>query len=190
MKFLVVGVGGVGGYIGGWFVEKGNDVIFFVCYKRVEQLKEIGFVIYSEKGDVLFQFVLISVGEIGYFDVVIIVFKVYLFDQVIDDVKLFIGCEFVIIFFLNGYCYYEQLFMVFLKEQVLGGLCFIESVLNNKGEIYYMSVLYCFVFGEWNGECMEWIIVFEEVFLGVKVEVIISGYIEKDIWKKYLFIVV
>lgn len=30
MKFLVVGAGGVGGYIGGRLSEKGNDVTFLV----------------------------------------------------------------------------------------------------------------------------------------------------------------
>ncbi|SPT92569.1 2-dehydropantoate 2-reductase [Bacillus subtilis] len=40
MKFLVVGAGGVGGYIGGRLSEKGNDVTFLVRQKRAEQLKK------------------------------------------------------------------------------------------------------------------------------------------------------
>lgn len=106
----------------------------------------------------------------------------------IDDVKPFIGRESVIIPFLNGYRHYEQLFTAFSKEQVLGGLCFIESALNNKGEIHHTSASHRFVFGEWNGERTERITALEEAFSGVKAEVIISGHIEKDIWKKYLFI--
>ncbi len=50
MKFLVVGAGGVGGYIGGRLSEKGNDVTFLVRQKRAEQLKKTGLVIHSEKG--------------------------------------------------------------------------------------------------------------------------------------------
>lgn len=188
MKFLVVGAGGVGGYIGGRLAEKGNDVTFLVRHKRAEQLKETGLVIHSEKGDVSFQPALISAGETGHFDVVIIASKAYSLDQVIDDVKPFIGRESVIIPFLNGYRHYEQLFTAFSKEQVLGGLCFIESALNNKGEIHHTSASHRFVFGEWNGERTERITALEEAFSGVKAEVIISGHIEKDIWKKYLFI--
>ncbi|MGG1103883.1 ketopantoate reductase family protein [Bacillus subtilis] len=188
MKFLVVGAGGVGGYIGGRLSEKGNDVTFLVRQKRAEQLKKTGLVIHSEKGNVSFQPELISAGETGQFDVVIIASKAYSLGQVIDDVKPFIHQESVIIPFLNGYRHYEQLFAAFSKEQVLGGLCFIESALDNKGEIHHTSASHRFVFGEWNGERTERIRALEEVFSGVKAEVIISGHIEKDIWKKYLFI--
>lgn len=188
MKFLVVGAGGVGGYIGGRLAEKGNDVTFLVRQKRAEQLKETGLVIHSEKGNVSFQPELISAGETGQFDVVIIASKAYSLGQVIEDVKPFIHRESVIIPFLNGYRHYEQLFAAFSKEQVLGGLCFIESALDNKGEIHHTSASHRFVFGEWNGERTERIRALEEAFSGVKAEVIISGHIEKDIWKKYLFI--
>ncbi|WP_276733482.1 ketopantoate reductase family protein [Bacillus sp. (in: firmicutes)] len=188
MKFLVVGAGGVGGYIGGRLAEQGNDVTFLVRQKRAEQLKETGLVIHSEKGDVSFQPALITAGETGRFDIVIIASKAYSLGQVIDDVKPFIDQESVIIPFLNGYRHYEQLFTVFSKEQVLGGLCFIESALDNKGEIHHTSASHRFVFGEWNGGRTERITALEEAFSGVKAEVIISGHIEKDIWKKYLFI--
>lgn len=188
IKCLVVGAGGVGGYIGGRLAEKGNDVTFLVRHNRAEQLKETGLVIHSEKGDVSFQPALISAGETGHFDVVIIASKAYSLGQVIDDVKSFVDRESVIIPFLNGYRHYEQLFTAFSKEQVLGGLCFIESALDNKGEIHHTSASHRFVFGEWNGERTERITALEEAFSGVKAEVIISGHIEKDIWKKYLFI--
>ncbi|AEP86420.1 MULTISPECIES: ketopantoate reductase family protein [Bacillus] len=188
MKCLVVGAGGVGGYIGGRLAEKGNDVTFLVRHNRAEQLKETGLVIHSEKGDVSFQPALISAGETGHFDIVIIASKAYSLGQVIDDVKSFVDRESVIIPFLNGYRHYEQLFTAFSKEQVLGGLCFIESALDNKGEIHHTSASHRFVFGEWNGERTERITALEEAFSGVNAEVIISGHIEKDIWKKYLFI--
>ncbi|MCY7863534.1 ketopantoate reductase family protein [Bacillus spizizenii] len=188
MKCLVVGAGGVGGYIGGRLAEKGNDVTFLVRHNRAEQLKETGLVIHSEKGDVSFQSALISAGETGHFDIVIIASKAYSLGQVIDDVKSFVDRESVIIPFLNGYRHYEQLFTAFSKEQVLGGLCFIESALDNKGEIHHTSASHRFVFGEWNGERTERITALEEAFSGVNAEVIISGHIEKDIWKKYLFI--
>lgn len=50
MKFLVVGAGGVGGYIGGRLSEKGNDVTFLVRQKRAEQLKKPGLSSIVKKG--------------------------------------------------------------------------------------------------------------------------------------------
>lgn len=71
---------------------------------------------------------------------------------------------------------------------MLGGLCFIESALNKQGEINHTSASHRFVFGEWNGERTKRIKELEKAITGVKAEVIISEHIEKDIWKKYLFI--
>lgn len=155
MKFLVVGAGGVGGYIGARLAEKGNDVTFLVRKKRAEQLQETGLTVKSEKGDVSIKPKLIMAGEEGAFDAVIIASKAYSLQDVIRDVKPFVKPSSVIIPFLNGYRHYHQLFEAFSKRQVLGGLCFIESALNDKGEILHTSAAHRFVFGEWNGERTE-----------------------------------
>lgn len=192
MKFLVVGAGGVGGYIGARLAEKGNDVTFLVRKKRAEQLQETGLTVKSAKGDVSIKPKLMLAGEEGAFDAVIIASKAYSLQDVIRDVKPFVKPfvkpSSVIIPFLNGYRHYHQLFEAFSKRQVLGGLCFIESALNDKGEILHTSAAHRFVFGEWNGERTERMNELENAFAGVKADVIISGDIEKDIWKKYMFI--
>ncbi|MBT2624507.1 ketopantoate reductase family protein [Bacillus sp. ISL-32] len=188
MKILVAGAGGVGGYIGGRLEEQGNDVTFLVRQQRAAKLTKTGLVIKSEKGDISFQPSLIQAGENGSFDVVIIASKAYSLQRVIEDVKPFIHAESVIIPFLNGYQHYEQLFAAFAKSRVLGGLCFIESALNEEGEVIHTSASHRFVFGEWNGEQTERMKELEKVFANVNAEVMISRNIEKDIWKKYLFI--
>jgi 2-dehydropantoate 2-reductase len=188
MKFLIAGAGGVGGYIGARLAEKGNDVTFLVRQKRAEQLKQTGLTVKSEKGDVSINPALISAGDKGEFDAVIIASKAYSLKQVIKDVNPFVHASTVIIPFLNGYRHYNELFDAFSKQQVLGGLCFIESALNEKGEILHTSAAHRFVFGEWSGERTERIRELEKAFADVKAEVIVSTHIEKDIWKKYMFI--
>lgn len=188
MKFLIVGAGGVGGYIGARLAEKGNDVTFLVRPKRAEQLKQTGLTVKSEKGDVSIKPVLTSAGDIGEYDAVIIASKAYSLKQVIKDVKPFVHATTIIIPFLNGYRHYNELFDAFSKQHVLGGLCFIESALNDKGEILHTSAAHRFVFGEWSGERTERIRMLEKSFADVNAEVIVSTHIEKDIWKKYMFI--
>ncbi|MCC9023841.1 ketopantoate reductase family protein [Bacillus nakamurai] len=188
MKFLIAGAGGVGGYIGARLAEKGNDVTFLVRQKRAEQLKQTGLTVKSEKGDVSINPALISAGDKGEFDAVIIASKAYSLKQVIKDVNPFVHASTVIIPFLNGYRHYNELFDAFSKQQVLGGLCFIESALNEKGEILHTSAAHRFVFGEWSGERTERIRELEKAFADVKAKVIVSTHIEKDIWKKYMFI--
>ena len=188
MNFLVVGAGGVGGYIGARLAEKGNDVTFLVRKKRAEQLQETGLTVKSAKGDISIKPKLMMAGEEAAFDAVIIASKAYSLQDVIRDVKPFVKPSSVIIPFLNGYRHYNQLFEAFSKRQVLGGLCFIESALNDKGDILHTSAAHRFVFGEWNGERTERMNELENAFAGVKADVIISRDIEKDIWKKYMFI--
>lgn len=130
----------MGGYIGARLAEKGNDVTFLVRKKRAEQLQETGLTVKSAKGDVSIKPKLMLAGEEGAFDAVIIASKAYSLQDVIRDVKPFVKPSSVIIPFLNGYRHYNQLFEAFSKRQVLGGLCFIESALNDKGKFFIRAL--------------------------------------------------
>lgn len=96
MKFLIVGAGGVGGYIGARLAER-NDVTFLVRKKRAEQLQETGLTVKSAKGDVSIKPKLMMAGEEGAFDAVIIASKAYSLQDVIRDVKPFVKPSSVII---------------------------------------------------------------------------------------------
>ncbi len=63
----------------------------------------------------------------------------------------------------------------------------LRAPLTTKGNSSYERA-HRFVFGEWNGERTERMNELENAFAGVKADVIISRDIEKDIWKKYMFI--
>lgn len=52
---------------------------------------------------------------------------------------------------LNGYDHYARLWEAFGKERVLGGLCFIETTLDENGSIIQTSPRHDLVFGEWEG---------------------------------------
>jgi 2-dehydropantoate 2-reductase len=51
MRILVVGAGGIGGYVGGRLLAAGRDVTFLVRPARAQKLKETGLVIRSPAGD-------------------------------------------------------------------------------------------------------------------------------------------
>ncbi len=189
MNILVVGAGAVGGYFGGRLHEKGEDVTFLVRQKRKQQLERNGLKIESVHGDVVFKPKLITIDdERKTFDVVFIGTKAYHLEDAIRAVKPFTHDETIIIPMLNGIAHIERLQQVFSKEQVIGGVCFIESTVTETGVIRQTSRMHHFLFGELSGERSERIVKLEEMFLNTKAVFKATDSIERELWNKYMFI--
>lgn len=191
MRILVLGAGGVGGFFGGRLVEKGEDVTFLVRSKRKKQLEERGLVIRSVNGDFSFQPKLITKEDrTAPFDVILFSTKAYHLNEAIQDLKPFVGESTVIIPLLNGIAHVSLLQKEFGEEKVIGGLCFIETTLNNQGEIVQTSAANRLMFGEMKSQDSERIKHISKAFAGTKSSFVLSENITQDMWHKYLFITV
>lgn len=191
MRILVLGAGGVGGFFGGRLVEKGEDVTFLVRSKRKKQLEERGLVIRSVNGDFSFQPKLITKeNRTAPFDVILFSTKAYHLNVAMQDVKPFVGENTVIIPLLNGIAHVSLLQKEFDEEKVIGGLCFIETTLNDQGEIVQTSAANRLVFGEIKSQNSERIQRISKAFAGTKSSFVLSENITQDMWHKYLFITV
>ncbi|MDM5193130.1 2-dehydropantoate 2-reductase [Bacillus hominis] len=191
MRILVLGAGGVGGFFGGRLVEKGEDVTFLVRSKRKQQLEEKGLVIRSVNGDFSFQPKLITKEDItSPFDVILFSTKAYHLNEAIVDLKPFVGKNTVIIPLLNGIAQLSLLQKEFGVEKVIGGLCFIETTLNNEGDVVQTSVANRLVFGEIKHQDSERIKRISKTFADTKASFVLSENILQDMWHKYLFITV
>ncbi|WP_280768715.1 ketopantoate reductase family protein [Salipaludibacillus daqingensis] len=190
MKTLVLGAGATGGYFGGRLLEKGVDVTFLVREKREKQLKEEGLIIKSVHGDVRLKPSTIRSDqqEDSPFDIVFVATKAYHFKEAMEAVEPFIRDYTIVIPLLNGIEHIEDLYTYVSKEQVVGGLCFIESTLNEKGHIIQTSEKHELAFGEMSGVKTERINQLNELFSGTKATFRLSDHIEQDLWHKYLFI--
>ena len=189
MRILVLGAGGIGGYFGGRLVEKGEDVTFLVREKRKQQLEQTGLRIKSVHGDFVCHPQLITVKEsLTAFDIVLFSTKSYHLSQAIEDVKPFVGGDTVIIPLLNGIAHIVELKKEFGEGRVIGGLCFIETTLNEEGEIVQTSPVHRLLFGEFNEPDSERANKIAAIFSGTKASVKLSKQIEKEMWHKYLFI--
>ncbi|AAU18555.1 2-dehydropantoate 2-reductase [Bacillus cereus] len=191
MRILVLGAGGVGGFFGGRLVEKGEDVTFLVRSKRKKQLEERGLVIRSVNGDFSFQPKLITKEDrTAPFDVILFSTKAYHLNEAIQDLKPFVDESTVIIPLLNGIAHVSLLQKEFGEEKVIGGLCFIETTLNDEGEIVQTSAANRLVFGEMKSQHAEKIKHISKAFAGTKSSFVLSENITQDMWHKYLFITV
>ena len=189
MKILIVGAGAIGGYFGGRLLEKGEDVTFLVREKRKKKLEETGLEIKSVNGDCSLKPKLITKENTEeQYDVVLISTKSYQLAGAIEDVRPFVGKETMVLPLLNGISHLDELVAAFGEEVVIGGLCFIETTLDEKGTIVQTSPINQLVFGERSGEETERIKKLKAAFDGTKAEFVLSGNINQDMWHKYLFI--
>ncbi|AQQ51989.1 ketopantoate reductase family protein [Planococcus lenghuensis] len=189
MKILVVGAGAVGGYFGGRLLEKGEDVTFLVRESRKRKLEENGFNIRSVHGDFNANPKLLVSGEREEkFDVAILSVKAYQLVRAIEDLRPHLAEDGIVLPLLNGISHIDELARTFGKERVIGGLCLIESTLDNDGTILQKSPMHQIVYGELSGEKTERIKRLEASFSGTKASFELSDHIEREMWHKYLFI--
>lgn len=189
MRMLVVGAGAIGGYFGGRLLEKGEDVTFLVREKRKQQLEKDGLVIKSAHGDLQVAVKTIMAGEKAEpFDVILLATKAYHLHNAMESIQDFVSEETIILPLFNGIAHLEKLDKVFEKRKVMGGLCFIETTLDEKGTILQTSPIHDLLFGERNGEQTDRILRLKSAFTGTKASFTLSENIEQDMWHKYLFI--
>jgi len=189
MKILVVGVGAIGGYFGGRLAEKGEDVTFLVRENRKKQLTKTGLKIKSVNGDVELSPRLLVAGESEEkFDVVMVTTKSYQLTAAIEDIRLHIKEDGIILPLLNGVSHMDELIEAFGEDKVIGGLCFIESTLNENGVIVQTSPIHQLVYGERTGEETNRIKRLKSIFEDTKADFVLSEDINQDMWHKYVFI--
>ena len=130
MKILVLGIGGVGGFFGGFLQESGADVTFLVRPKRKALLIKNKLKIISPIGNLNLEPNLVLSNELKpIYDIVLVSCKTYDLDQAMRDLKGVRG-KGMIIPFLNGFTHMEKLDEEFGSENVIGGVAHISSTIN------------------------------------------------------------
>ncbi|KKK36772.1 2-dehydropantoate 2-reductase [Mesobacillus campisalis] len=190
MRILIVGVGGIGGYFGARLLEKGADVTFLVREKRKQQLQKHGLVVRSIHGDLhVHQPKTILSGEQAEtFDVILLSTKAYHLQGAIESIQPYAEENTLILPLLNGIAHMDALKAAFGEHNILGGLCFIETTLDEDGTIIQTSPIHDLVFGELSGEKTDRVRMLEDAFQGTKARITLSDQIQQDMWHKYLFI--
>ena len=189
MKILIVGAGAIGGYFGGRLLEKGEHVTFLVREKRKELLTRTGLNIDSVNGNSKLAPHLLTANEVGEtFDLIIISTKSYHLAQAIEDIRPFVNEDTIILPLLNGIAHLAQLIDAFGENAVIGGLCFIETTLDEHGTIVQKSPLHQLVYGERSGEVTPRMQQLQTIFDGANASFKLSTDINQEMWHKYLFI--
>ncbi|SHE97759.1 ketopantoate reductase [Seinonella peptonophila] len=191
MRVGIVGAGAVGGYFGGRLAEKGADVTFLVRPNRKKRLTEKGLVIHSPIHGNSHRSVSVVTPEetAPPFDLLIVAVKAYHLDSVIPFMQTFSDQHTMILPLLNGYAHIDHLQQAFSKDSIFGGFCFMESTLDQSGEIHLLGKHHRLVYGELqenaNHARMDQL---KQLFADANLEAVQSDFIETEMWNKYQYI--
>ncbi len=188
MKILILGVGGIGGFFGGYLQQSGADVTFLVRPKRKDLLLKNSLKVISPLGNLKLKPNLVLANELKpIYDIILISCKTYDLDQAILDLKLTKG-KGIIIPFLNGMTHLKKLDEAFGGENVTGGVAHISSTINEDGTIEHFSEFKKLTFGNRIPSQNYLLKPFLDMCKKTKFDAVISEDITLDLWKKWIFI--
>jgi 2-dehydropantoate 2-reductase len=190
MRIGIMGSGGVGGYFGARLVLGGADVHFVARGKHLEAMKRNGLRIdgpeplHAKKVRATD-----NPREIGPVDLVMLGVKLWDTEQAIEKIRPMVGPDTTVISFQNGVLKDRYLRAAFDERQLMGGVAYVATTIEEPGVIRQTGPMQRLLFGEFDGSRSPR----GEALLaaclagGIKAE--LSTDILREIWQKYVFLV-
>ncbi|MBB3179485.1 2-dehydropantoate 2-reductase [Variovorax sp. Sphag1AA] len=190
MRFLVVGAGALGGYFGGRLLDAGEDVTFLLRPRRAAQLAKTGLVIKSPHGNLHLPSPpsVQSADIAGPYDVVIVGCKAYDLAETMESFAPAVGPGTAILPVLNGLRHLDDLAQRFGKERILGGLCMISAVLDERGAVLHLNDTHGLTYGELDGTRSARMSALEAACGKARFDAVASDNILQDMWEKWVLI--
>jgi len=190
MKFLVYGIGGVGGYFGGKLSQAGFHVSMIARGAHLKEIQKNGLQVESKNGDFTThpKIATDNPEEAETPDVILMGVKSWQLKEAANSLLPVINADTMILPLQNGANNVEVLREVFPERQVLGGLCNIISFVKAPGIIKHASLEPKIIFGETEGSNSSRALELKKCFDKAEITNIISGDIQREIWRKFLFI--
>ena len=146
VKILILGAGGVGGYLGARFIQKGQQVEFLLRPNTAAVVQRSGLSLRSPLGDWS------GSGDIadtqsGPFDLVILSCKAFDLDAALQDVRPFIQRGTYILPLLNGVQHLDRISQALPDARLLGGVAHIGATIEGPGKIVHLNRLATFLAG-------------------------------------------
>ena len=193
-KIVILGIGGVGGYIGGFLADKyansiEYEVVFIARGQHAQKIKENGLSVKmdDQRLTVKPDEVTNNLSEIGKIDILICATKSYDLLDSIQQLKDSISNETIILPLLNGVDSFQKLKTLFPQSKVLNGCIFIVSKIAEPGVIEITGSNHYVCIGS-NDLPIETVKSVYDLFVKANLNVRLSEDIDKAVWEKYIFI--
>ena len=201
MKYLIVGIGGVGGAIASFLLNQNKDVTLavrkasllsngleitsdIIGHKNFSQLKVIDIENYSAQNN--------DIQSNEKFDIIFVCVKYYHLKSVIGALQDLSDQNTVIIPLLNVYGTGEELQKILINRNVIDGCLYIVSYLRDNS-LVQMGKYFKVIYGKRKDQNLDERLinnlkVLEKDLKESEIHVLYSDNIEKDAYEKYIFI--
>jgi 2-dehydropantoate 2-reductase len=189
MRILFLGAGAIGGYYGLHLARAGADVTLLVRPRRAQQLDRDGLVVHSQ-GQALHQPVRhILVGQVDApFDLVFLTCKAYDLAPAMDAIAPAVGATTAVLPVLNGLAHFDALDARFGAERVLGGICYIATMLGADGVIHHMIPRDLMLFGARGRGDLQQVQALAALFAKTTVTARVTDTVLQDLWEKWFML--
>ncbi|APR40453.1 ketopantoate reductase family protein [Paraburkholderia sp. SOS3] len=191
MKIVVFGTGGVGGYFGARLAQSGCDVTFVARGRHYAAIKAHGLRIESPLGNFTLEAprIVEHIGAVQQADLVIVAVKLWDTDEAARSLAPLVSRGAAVVSFQNGVQKDETLGKHLPRESIIGGVCYIASVISSPGVITHSGTMQKLVFGEYDGSRSARVQAFHAACEKAGIAAEIADDIERLIWEKYVFLV-
>ena len=190
-KVCVVGLGGVGGYLGCMLAQHLDNVYFYARDKRLESIREKGLKLYSAAHGEMTAYPKMASNnaeEIGVMDYIFLCVKNFSLQQVCAEIAPMIYQHTIIIPLLNGVGVSDKIRRLIGKGCVLDSLVYIISGTDKDFAINHTSP-YCNIHigyeinSKWDESMLSEV---QNLLQSANITCIIEKDIEAAIWRKYI----
>ncbi len=193
IKIGIIGIGGVGGYIGAKLAQKRlAQVTFFARGEHFRAIKKDGLRIidadeeFTIKSKNLIDTDNDNSDEI--FDIVFVCVKSYSFEKIAPIVSLHVNKNSLIIPLSNGVNHKVELNKLISKGTVLDGCVYVLSNIKEYGVIEKKASVFYLVFGDYKNRFQPKLQQLADILNQSDLKSKLSRHIEFDCWVKYLLI--
>lgn len=191
-KIAVIGIGGVGGYVGGKLAARFADsddaeIVLVVRGANEKAIRENGLKIISTKGEETVRPKLAAIENIKDAELLILCTKEYDLETTIESLKNHIGEKTAILSLLNGVDTKERIAKILPETEIWQGCIYIVSRLVSPGTVHETGNICLIYFGSNNVE-NEKLKLAENIFREAGIDANMSEHIDAKMWEKFVFI--
>ena len=191
MKVLVIGSGGVGGYIASYLCKTNFNLTLLCRGKRFNFVKKNGLIL-NTLGKKLKRTNLNVTSELKKktsFDIIINTVKLYDFDSVLEDILLKVENNFIMLPFQNGIYAEEKIKKKIGLNRSYGAVAQISSSINQiNQEIDHLGSLATFFVGSYSNHQSKLLQIFCQKCQEASLNFVYKNDIKEKIWEKFIFL--
>jgi 2-dehydropantoate 2-reductase len=190
MRIGIMGSGGLGGYFGARLAAGGADVHFIARGRHLDAMRQHGLRV---EGPQPLHVPRVQAthdpGEVGVVDYVLLGVKLWDTEQAIAQMRPMVGPRTTVISFQNGVLKDNDLRAAFPAQQLMGGVGYVATTIEEPGVIRQTGPMQRLLFGEFDGSRSARGEALLAACLAGGIHAELSTNIVRDIWQKYVFLV-